>query len=182
MTQADLLPKEVRSADFSECRRYRYTLKIVWDDALPLCQVIGLNPSTADEFKDDPTLRRVKGFAKAWGHGGIVMTNLFAWRDTKPAAMKKAALPIGECSFCSYEVRTANRVHSFTQRNDAELFLAAQQCALTIAAWGNHGTFLKRDQRVRDLIKGMKCFRLTNAGQPEHPLYMPAATQLIDFV
>lgn len=62
--QTDLLPKEKRSAIFSDDRVYRYTLEIVWDDGKPLAQFIGLNPSTADEVKDDPTIRKCKQFAK----------------------------------------------------------------------------------------------------------------------
>lgn len=49
------LEKEKRAAQFSACRRWRYTLRIVWSEGR-LIQFIGLNPSTADEFKDDPTV------------------------------------------------------------------------------------------------------------------------------
>lgn len=39
--------------------------------------VIGLNPSTADETRDDPTIRRCTGYARLWRFGGLLMTNLF---------------------------------------------------------------------------------------------------------
>jgi hypothetical protein len=83
---------------FSADRRYRYTLWRDWSKDL-LCgmdsrprlagdqtpnqfvQFIGLNPSTADEKQDDPTIRRCIGFAKAWGYGAMCMTNIFAWRE-----------------------------------------------------------------------------------------------------
>jgi len=48
---------------------------------------IGLNPSTADETSDDPTLTRCINYAKYWGFGGVCMANLFAFRATKPSAM-----------------------------------------------------------------------------------------------
>ena len=82
---------ETRTAEFSPCRRYRYTLSIEWDASKERVMFIGLNPSTADETKDDPTVRRCKQFAKDWGYGAMVMTNLFAWRDTDPKKMLVAA-------------------------------------------------------------------------------------------
>jgi hypothetical protein len=177
MIQTDLLPKEQRSAVFSDCRRYRYTLRIVWDPALPLCQFIGLNPSTADEHKDDPTLRRVKAFARSWGYGGVIMTNLFAWRDTLPKNMKRAVQPIGEPMLNHMHIRG----HVFTNRNDSILLRVAEQCLLSIAAWGNHGAHLKREEHVKILLPRLRCLRLTGAGHPEHPLYMPSNTLPIDF-
>ena len=89
-----------RETVFSPCRRWRYTLWRDWmDDVLELeeragnnsakyAMFIGLNPSTADETRDDPTVRRCVGFAKSWGYGALCMTNIFAWRDTDPAGMK----------------------------------------------------------------------------------------------
>ena len=74
------------SATFSPCRRWRYTLLRRWEPAnLIVVAFIGLNPSTADETLDDPTIRRCIGFAKAWGAGGMYMLNLFGWRSTDPA-------------------------------------------------------------------------------------------------
>lgn len=181
-TELPGLEKERREAIFSADRKYRYTLEIVWRPGQPLCQFIGLNPSTADEVKDDPTLRRVKAFAKSWGYGGIIMTNLFAFRATLPGVMKSHAYPVGEAKFgCPWKVNTGEITRCFSDRNDAHLLSASISCALTIAAWGNHGKHMKRDERVKDLIKGMKCFRLTGKGCPEHPLYLPASTTLIDF-
>ena len=71
-------------ANFSRCRQFRYTLWRRWDKTLPPVMMIGLNPSTADAHRNDPTIRRCIGFAKRWGHGGLVMTNLFAFRATYP--------------------------------------------------------------------------------------------------
>lgn len=144
-------------------REYRYTLWRYWDESLPFVQYIGLNPSTADETKDDPTIRKCVGFAKRFGMGGICMTNLFAWRDTKPENMKKAAEPIGP---------------------DNDLFLqeVAKEAEIVIAAWGNHGIHLGRDEIVRALIPNMKALKINAAtGQPGHPLYIPYETQLIDY-
>ncbi len=69
-------------AKLSDCRIYRYALWRIWDDAKPLVMFIGLNPSTADETEDDPTIRRCISFAQNWGYGGLYMANLFVFRAT----------------------------------------------------------------------------------------------------
>ena len=56
---------------------------------------IGLNPNKADEILDDPTIRRCMTFAQAWGYDALCMTNLFAFRATKPTDMLAALDPIG---------------------------------------------------------------------------------------
>ncbi len=143
---------------FSPCRKYRYTLWRVWDGSLPYIQFVGLNPSTADETQDDPTIRRCVAFAKAWGDGGLLMTNLFAWRDTDPEAMKKAKEPVG-------------------QDNDSWLTFYAPQAQVVVAAWGKHGAFMGRGVYVKGLFaeQGVQlhCLRTIGSGAPEHPLYLP---------
>lgn len=99
-----------RDAWISTCGRYRYTLWRIWDASRPF---VCLNPSTADANKDDPTLRRVMAFAQAWGYGGVLMLNQYAYRATNPADMKRALDPIGEF-------------------ND----LLTPQAGLVVAAWG----------------------------------------------
>ena len=173
MNQLELIetmPKEVREAKFSADRIYRYTLKIQWDEEKPLVQFIGLNPSTADEVKDDPTIRRCKQFSKNWGYGGMIMTNLFAFRSTDPVPMKKHPQPIGEVL----------QGQNFENENDLQLWMAHHCCELTVAAWGNHGKHMNRGTAVRKLLGPLKAFRVTGAGEPEHPLYMPYSIELIE--
>lgn len=124
--------------------------------------VIGLNPSTADEVKDDPTIRRCKDFAARWGFGGLVMTNLFAFRATKPEVMKTHKLPEGD----PVNLRTIED--------------QAEHAGLILCAWGNHGDHRARNEVVLDLLRGqgerVVYLRLTKPGHPEHPLYVPAET------
>ncbi|HDR1569813.1 TPA: DUF1643 domain-containing protein, partial [Pasteurella multocida] len=77
-----MLAEMNNNAIFSDCGTYRYVLWRIWDTLLPRITFIGLNPSTADESNDDPTIRRCINFAKKWGYGGIYMVNLFAYRST----------------------------------------------------------------------------------------------------
>lgn len=157
MMTADLFNQ--KGAIFSECRIYRYQLWRIWDPSKSYLNVIGLNPSTADETKDDPTIRRCIDFAFRWGFGALYMTNLFAFRATLPRDMKRATEPIGA-------------------ENDQWIHKTAFSAGKVIAAWGNHGKHLKRDQFVCALVKNLYCFRLTEVTQmPEHPLYLPKALE-----
>ena len=83
------------TAEFSPCRTYRYALWRWWDRSRPYAMFIGLNPSTADEVNNDPTVSRCIGYSRRWGYGGLCMTNIFAYRSTDPARMKAHSAPIG---------------------------------------------------------------------------------------
>ena len=77
--QSTLFPLLKSDAIFSPDRIHRYGLWRIWDDALPKVLFIGLNPSTADELKNDPTIRRCIGYAKDWGYGGYIMGNIYCF-------------------------------------------------------------------------------------------------------
>lgn len=149
-----------KGAILSRDRNYRYVLWRQWDADKPTCVFIGLNPSTADENDDDPTLRRCINFAKAWGFGKCIMLNLFAFRTTNPEDLKKQDKPVG------YK----NNHHIKTQCAKAAL----------VVAWGNRGTLLKRNKQVLKLLKGipLKCFRVSAEEQPVHPLYQANNSRL----
>ena len=151
-------------AKFSPCRRWRYLLWRRWDDAKPAANFLMLNPSTADETKLDPTCARARGYAERWGYGALIVTNIFAFRETDPARMKAAGDPVGP-------------------GNNAAIVRAAKDSAIVICAWGNHGTFLERSLRVRALLKQTRLFALrVNAnGEPAHPLYLPGKLKPISW-
>lgn len=142
------------SAIFSMDRRYRYVLSRQWGDTGRTIAFIGLNPSTADEKQDDPTIRRCIGYAKDWGFGGLRMLNLFAFRATDPAVMKAEPLPVG----CD---------------NDWHLLDSVNHCDLIVAAWGAHGVHQGRGDAVRQMLPRLHYLRLTKDGHPGHPLYLP---------
>ena len=140
-----------RAALFSNDERYRYRLRIVWDPDLPYVCFIGLNPSIADELKDDPTIRRCVDFAKRWGKGGIAMLNLFAYRATDPRELKRAANPIGPentLAFLALEVLKSRSV--------------------PIAAWGAFPMVGLRASEVMRL-EALHCLGTTKGGFPRHP-------------
>lgn len=141
------------NAVFSRDRTYRYILTRQWDEGKPYAMFIGLNPSTADETRDDPTIRRCINFAKRWGYGALVMMNLFAYRATDPEVMKEAEDPIGP--------ETDSWIHAF-----------AQDAGIVIAAWGVHGTHLNRSAAIKLMLPELYCLGMTQKGHPKHPLYL----------
>lgn len=154
-------------ANFSPCRTWRYALHRIWDEEKGVVMWLGLNPSTADETRDDPTIRRCMNFARDWDYGGIFMLNLFAFRATDPAVMKHAEDPIGPENF-----RVIQEYH--------------EVAGLTVAAWGVHGAFMdqglavSRLERIgptaktRYLGDDLWCLAITKDGHPAHPLYQRA--------
>jgi len=151
------------AAVFSPCRLYRYRLTRRWGDG-PTCAFIMLNPSTADEFQDDPTIRRCIGFARREGCGGLVIGNIFAFRAADPADMKAAPDPVGP-------------------ENDRHLIqIMVETDGPAVAAWGAHGAFLDRAAHVRRLTDvPLLCLGLTKAGAPRHPLYIRGDAPLIEW-
>lgn len=143
----------MRQTIFSPCRTYRYALWREWIGGDGYVMFVGLNPSTADETQDDPTIRRCIAFAKAWGYAGLCMTNLFAFRATDPKDMRAAAEPIGPA-------------------NDEHLRTLADGAGVIVAAWGANGTHLGRDVAVRKMLPALHCLALTKGGHPGHPLYL----------
>lgn len=151
-------------AYLSADRVYRYRL---WrDTGVPIppsrleswCLFVMLNPSTADETKDDPTIRRCVGYAKTWGYTRVNIANLFAFRATDPKALLPAPDPVGP-------------------ENDTHLAEMADASALVVCAWGTHGGLHGRDQAVLRLLRhhsldGPRCLGRTKAGHPKHPLYL----------
>ena len=146
-------------AVFSRCRRWRYLLWRRWDAARPIANFLMLNPSTADEYRLDPSCTRARLYAERWGYGALIVTNLFGWRATDPHEMKAAREPVGRA-------------------NDAAILRAAHEAAIVVCAWGNHGAHRERSAYVLQMLsaRGVKlhALRVTGSGEPAHPLYLPA--------
>ncbi len=148
-------------AVFSDDMVYRYSLSRIWDREKENVLFIMLNPSTADAYKLDPTIKRCEGFAKEWGYGAIHIVNLFAIRATDPKKMISHPDPIGN-------------------RNDTHIIGSARAAHLIIAAWGNNPNktrFKKRAEHIIDKItewRDIHCLTITKDGEPSHPLYLPS--------
>lgn len=143
----------VAGAEFSQCRNYRYVLYRIWDRQKPAVMFIGLNPSTANEISDDPTIRRVKKMAQNWGFGGVYMTNLFAWVTPYPDELLKCPDP--------------------TNGNDVWLNKVSSLCTEVIFAWGNFKEAQERAKKVITMFPEGKALIINKDGSPRHPLYVP---------
>lgn len=143
------------SAVLSACRQYRYSLTRSWGSCASTKHVvfIGLNPSTADETEDDPTIRRCITYARSWGYDGLTMLNFFAFRATDPKVMFAALNPVGP-------------------DNDKTITSICAGAPLVICAWGNGGGHLSRSDEVIKMLPAPHCLTKTKQGEPGHPLYL----------
>lgn len=143
-------------AIFSPDRIYRYLLWRQWGEGASMVAFIGLNPSTADEVQNDPTVTRCINYAKDWGYDGMYMLNIFAYRATDPKEMMRYLAPIG-------------------LRNKHWLFKTRSMVSFAVACWGDHGRFRKQGRLVKALLQQvgpLHCFGRTKFGEPRHPLYL----------
>ena len=150
-------------AVFSACKVYRYKLWRVWDRGLPLVNFVMLNPSTADEVLNDPTVERCERRARRMDYGGLIVTNAFALRSTSPAGLRGPTEPVGP-------------------DNDDHIRQAAAACDLVICGWGKHCDAVAPGRGRRILASIRAGGRAPHAlwrnadGSPKHPLYIGYAT------
>ena len=154
-------------AVFSPCRRWRYLLWRQWDEKLPVLNVIGCNPSTAAEIKNDVTASRLVDFAQKWGYGKLNLTNLFAWVATNPADMKEAS---------------ARGLDVVGHKNHKWIFSEADGAKTVICAWGMNGNFRHRGKEVERTLRlnlslKLCALKLCKDGTPQHPLYLRGDTK-----
>ena len=149
-------------AIYSDCEHYRYTLTRIWRPAAPKLLFVMLNPSTATEYQNDPTVERCERRSRALGFGGFQVCNIFAWRATDPKELRRQSDPIGP-------------------DNDRMILKACGWADEIICAWGTHGAHLDRGESVRRLLRAtgttLKHLGVSKHGHPKHPLYIGYAVQ-----
>ena len=149
-------------AEYSDCETFRYTLTRVWDSGGRRALFIMLNPSTATEVQNDPTVERCERRARALGFGAFRVLNIFAYRATDPRDMRAAPDPVGPM-------------------NDAAILTSLDWADQVICAWGTHGAHLGRGPAVAALLRGagVPLFHLglSKHGHPKHPLYIGYTVQ-----
>jgi hypothetical protein len=157
-------------AVISDCGRYRYRLWRRWGTGAHVLWVM-LNPSTADEEANDPTIRKCVGFAKRWGHDAIEVVNLFAWRATDPDELLLDGLS-----------PTAHGPEVVGPDNDDHIRQAVGAASLVVAAWGRHPSATPgRLSAVRGLLPRMQCLGRNGNASPRHPLMLGYDTVLEPF-
>jgi len=150
------------TARYSDCERFRYDLTRIWNPDGRKVLFVMLNPSTATEVQNDPTVERCERRARALGFGGFRVCNIFAFRATDPRDMRAAADPVGP-------------------DNDRVIVEGVDWADEVIAAWGTHGAYLAQGAHVENVLRRsgavLKMLGLTKAGHPKHPLYIAYQVQ-----
>lgn len=145
-------------ATLSSCGKYRFHLNRdlgASGEGDKTILFVMLNPSTADASIDDPTIRKLRGFAQRLGYRKISVVNLFAYRATDPKQLKKVADPVGEGNLGYVEMH-------------------AELANLIVCAWGTGGTFNQQNEKtLKRLCKfDLYALEITKGGHPKHPLYV----------
>jgi hypothetical protein len=151
-----------KNATISDCQKYRYALSRTWDVKKKTVLFIALNPSTANERNDDPTIRKCINYANKWGYGSLLVANLFAYRTTKPTKLRYVKNPVGN-------------------DNDQHIMDLSKNAGLIVAAWGNEGSLFNRDKEIIRLIPNLMCLKINKSGQPAHPLYQKKDIEIFRF-
>ncbi len=166
MRQLAIFSGPTAGADISSCGEYRYSLWRTWDVALPVLVWCLLNPSVADADEDDPTVRRLVGYSKAWGYGGFDLVNPAALRATDPRKLSRHPDPVGPRNLDTISGAVFGRT--------------------VVCAWGDGierlpsvavAQTFERLSEARTLL----CLGLTAKGNPRHPLYLPKGAKRVPF-
>lgn len=160
---SSLFPQSA-GAVFSPCQRYRYSLWRIWNPELPVCMFLMLNPSTADETTNDPTVERCQRRAVSMGYGGLHVANIFAWRSTDPKGLLHTDDPVGP-------------------ENDQAILSAAKSAGIVICGYGTHGVLNGRGAKVLQMLRDAgimpHALKQNADGSPGHPLYISYNVGLI---
>ena len=148
----------IREAEFSIDKKERYSLKREWDKSKNKILYIMLNPSFADEKKDDPTIRRLISFTKKFNSGGFLVGNIFTTITPNP--------------------KEIDRSKGISDKNFKELFKLINKVDQIVYAWGNT---VEEPQLLKELVLTPKCFGKNLNGTPKHPLYLPKNSKLITY-
>ncbi len=151
-----------KSAIFSDDRKYRFALWRIWSGIKPYLTVIGLNPSVANEFRDDPTITRNIVRAYRTGFGGMFMANLYAYISTDPTELLKEGDFVGELT--DYYLK--------------EMIKLSKQ---TLCGWGSFPAVKNRADIVLGMLSEPYCLGVNKDGQPKHPLYISYETPIIKY-
>ncbi|MCH2479660.1 MAG: DUF1643 domain-containing protein [Flavobacteriales bacterium] len=148
-----------RHALLSKDKKYRYSLKRIWDNDKPKVLFIMLNPSLADNYQDDPTIRRLIKFAKLYGYGGFYVGNLFSYITPYPSELLDKDL-------------------MFSKKNIHEIKKMTGLIKDVVYGWGNS---FEEPEWLKQIISNPKCFGKNKNKTPKHPLYLSYNHKLVNY-
>jgi hypothetical protein len=158
-------------AHFSDCEKYRYWLRRDWDVDKPAISFLMLNPSTANEIDNDPTIERCQRRAISMGYGSMIIVNLFPFRMTDSSLLNTVDNLLGDN----------------TEADDC-ILRAVQLSEMTVCGWGKHPLAAPRGNDVaamltkENLQHKVMCLQLNADNSPQHPLYIAYAKQPVPFM
>lgn len=152
-------------------KKYRYKLWRIWDKSKPMVAFVGLNPSTADDKNNDPTINKVIKVARHNGYGGVYMINCFPIVSADPAVLP------------GYIDNGGAESNSTRENNWWHIEEVAGLCKDIVFAWGNFEIVAKSGvgNRLKAKYPRAMALHINKNGSPKHPLYCLDVTQLIPF-
>lgn len=164
------------SAVFGGNKRYRYALRRDWTvGSEPVREMVFmmLNPSTADAFVDDPTIRRCVGFARREGRNRLTVVNAFGFRATNPKELWKARAD-------GIDVIGPDNGRYIRKVVEEQMRGTEQDI---VVAWGANGGSHAVQSVLWLRASGLRllCLGKTKNGHPRHPLYVRADEPLVEF-
>jgi hypothetical protein len=153
-----------KGAVFSDDGIYRYALWRTWSAYKPPLMFIGLNPSTANQLSNDPTITRLITRANNEGYGGILAGNLYALVSSNPCELTNTTFdPVGP------------------ETNDY-LRQMIGMAKTVLCAWGSFSAISNnRIDDVTAMISDPYCLGVNRDGNPKHPLYIPYSSPIVKF-
>jgi len=156
------------SAVFSDCGLFRYRLDREMPYRGPVLSVTMVNPSRAGAEVNDPTVKKLIGFARVLRASRIIVTNKFAYVSTDVRALAHADDPVGP-------------------KNDHYIAEAVREADIHVVAWGPlaklppelHYRWRKVLGAIRKAGGAPKCWGTAMDGQPRHPLMLAYTTPLV---
>ena len=157
------------TAYFSTCGQFRYRLDRYWDSSASRILFVMLNPSLANENKNDPTVARCHARALSLNggrHGSYRVCNIFALISPYPKFLESSG----------------NRGDG--PINDSAISEACRWADSVVCAWGGSKNYiLERSRAVETIIRRefsgpLLCFAINASGTPKHPLYVSHRTEL----
>tara|TARA_B100000674_G_scaffold479553_1_gene478098 strand:+ start:1722 stop:2183 length:462 start_codon:yes stop_codon:yes gene_type:complete len=152
------MAKIYRAAEISYDREERFSLSRIWDQKKPKLLYIMLNPSIADDKRDDPTIKRLIFFTKKFRYGGFYVANLFTQITPYPKELNMDNL---------------SKKNNFKIINDL-----IKKSDSIVYAWGN---LVSEPRELLEIIDSPLCFGKNLNGTPKHPLYLPSNSKLLKF-
>lgn len=173
---APIFVRKYQEGDAQERRK----LMRRWDEPKGTSNIlpwIMLNPSTADDTKDDQTLLRIIAFTWRWGFDGLAVFNVYPFRTPSPKECAK--IVIGWDERQDWWVRdTIHGYHSYiaTQLANVDACMVAwgapaEPLGFETVIWAEQLFDTINDpDGPRDRTLRTWCIGTTGGGHPKHPM------------